>query len=83
LVVYQIELVVSSISNYMLLPKHYFNFARKNGLIKTGWELAEKNNELRKLEKYHSLGFTSLKIKELNAWYWTKGECALEKVTLV
>ena len=67
----------------LLLPTKYYDEAIKKGWIKTGWDIAEKGNEYKRLVKFKALGFTSDKIKEMDKEYWIKGDMALTEVEKV
>lgn len=67
----------------MLLPEKYYIEAKKMGFIKTGWEMAEKNNQLKRLKKYMNMGFTNAEIEKLNMEYWVVGNMSFEPIEVV
>ena len=64
----------------LYLPSKYYQQAKQKGWIKKGWDIAEKNNQYKRLKKFADMGFNSEAIDKMEKEYWMVGYLALNEV---
>ena len=62
------------------LPSKYYQEAKEKGWIKKGWDIAEKNNQYKRLKNFADKGFSSEAIGKMDKDYWMVGSLALDEV---